>query len=99
MRILISTTVFGAFDHGCYGALQRAMSITLMVMFDRYIGTSAVSDVSWRPEQLKGPSLGNNDRPGIMLAGAGANANAALLPENELPFSPIMMMVGQPLQI
>ncbi len=73
VRLMTRTTVFGAFDHGTYGALERR--------------TDHLADAEGRPRQVlwriysrrallaagateRSIAFGNNDRPGIMLAGA-----------------------------
>ncbi|MBZ0217541.1 MAG: hypothetical protein K8F25_13365, partial [Fimbriimonadaceae bacterium] len=73
VRIMPRTTIFGAYDHGIYGALER-------------IGERQISDsdkprqILWRIYSRRAVlcagateqpiAFGNNDRPGIMLAGA-----------------------------
>jgi heterotetrameric sarcosine oxidase alpha subunit len=71
VRILSRTTVFGAFDHGCYGALERV---------NEHNANGNVRQIFWHIRSqrcvLAGGSterpiaFSNNDRPGIMLAGA-----------------------------
>ena len=73
VRLMTRTTIYGAYDHGIYGALER-------------VGDHLASDTS-RPKQVlwriyskrcvltagateRPIAFGNNDRPGIMLAGA-----------------------------
>lgn len=73
VRIMTRTTIYGAYDHGVYGALERR--------------TDHLAESGGKPRQilwriyskravLAGGSterpiaFGNNDRPGIMLAGA-----------------------------
>jgi len=73
VRLMTRTTVWGAFDHGCYGALERC--------------TDHLADSGGRPRQIlwrvrarrailaagateRPIAFGNNDRPGVMLAGA-----------------------------
>ena len=73
VRLMTRTTVYGAFDHGIYGALERR--------------TDHLADAEDRPRQVlwriysrrallaagateRSIAFGNNDRPGIMLAGA-----------------------------
>ncbi len=73
VRFMMRTTVFGAFDHGIYGALERV--------------TDHLPSSAGRPRQIfwriyakrtllatgateRSIAFGNNDRPGIMLAGA-----------------------------
>lgn len=71
VRVLPKTTVFGAFDHGCYGALERVSEhnangdirqIFWHIRSQRCILASGATE---RPI-----AFSNNDRPGIMLAGA-----------------------------
>ena len=73
LRILRRTTVFGAFDHGIYGAVERVSD---------HLGDPAgkVRQTLWRISAKRtvlaaGATerhipFANNDRPGIMLAGA-----------------------------
>ncbi|MFK8081621.1 MAG: sarcosine oxidase subunit alpha family protein [Granulosicoccus sp.] len=73
VRVLTRTTVFGGYDHGIYGALERC--------------TDHLADSHGRPRQVlwriysqrvllcsgateRAMAFSNNDRPGIMLAGA-----------------------------
>ncbi len=73
VRILTRTTVYGAYDHGIYGALERC--------------TDHLANSGGRPRQIlwriysrravlaagsteRPIAFGNNDRPGVMLAGA-----------------------------
>ncbi|MEQ9257539.1 MAG: sarcosine oxidase subunit alpha family protein [Roseovarius sp.] len=73
VRILTRTTVYGAYDHGIYGALERC--------------TDHLADAGGKPRQVlwriyskravlaagsteRPIAFGNNDRPGVMLAGA-----------------------------
>ena len=73
VRLMTRTTVYGAFDHGIYGALERR--------------TDHLADAENRPRQVlwriyarrallaagateRSIAFGNNDRPGVMLAGA-----------------------------
>lgn len=73
VRLLPRTTVFGAYDHGVYGAVQRC--------------TDHLPDAGGKPRQIRwriyarqsilcagaterGVAFANNDRPGVMLAGA-----------------------------
>ena len=72
-RLMTRTTVYGAFDHGIYGALERR--------------TDHLADAGGKPRQVlwriytrrallsagateRSMAFGNNDRPGVMLAGA-----------------------------
>jgi len=73
VRIMTRTTVYGAYDHGIFGALERRTDH----LFD---GSGAPRQVLWRiysKQSLlcsgsteRSIAFGNNDRPGIMLAGA-----------------------------
>ncbi len=73
VRVMIRTTVYGAYDHGIYGALERC--------------TDHLADSGGKPRQIlwriysrravlaagsteRPIAFGNNDRPGVMLAGA-----------------------------
>jgi len=73
VRVMTRTTVYGAYDHGTYGALERC--------------TDHLADSDGKPRQIlwriyskrsvlaagateRPIAFGNNDRPGIMLAGA-----------------------------
>jgi sarcosine oxidase subunit alpha len=73
VRVMRRTTVYGAFDHGVYGALEKR--------------TDHLADSQGKPRQIlwrvyskrailaaganeRPIGFGNNDRPGIMLAGA-----------------------------
>ncbi|SMX22549.1 sarcosine oxidase subunit alpha family protein [Boseongicola aestuarii] len=73
VRLMTRTTVYGAYDHGTYGALERM--------------TDHLSDSGDKPRQVlwrvyskrailcagateRSIAFGNNDRPGVMLAGA-----------------------------
>jgi len=73
-RILRRTTVFGAYDHGTYGAVENVSDhLSLPVAFQprkrlwRIIAKTVVlaSGATERPL-----AFGDNDRPGVMLAGA-----------------------------
>ncbi len=71
VRILSRTTVFGAFDHGCYGALERV---------NEHDANGNVRQILWHIRSQRcilaggaterAITFSNNDRPGIMLAGA-----------------------------
>lgn len=73
VRLMARTTVYGSYDHGIYGALERV--------------TDHLADAAGKPRQVlwrlytqralltagateRSIAFGNNDRPGIMLAGA-----------------------------
>ncbi|MEB8388229.1 sarcosine oxidase subunit alpha family protein [Rhodobacteraceae bacterium KMM 6894] len=73
VRIMSRTTVYGAYDHGTYGALERCTDhlasadgkprqILWRIYSKRAVLTAGATE---RPI-----AFGNNDRPGIMLAGA-----------------------------
>jgi len=73
VRIMTRTTVFGTFDHGIFGVLERKTD---------HLATSGGKprQVHWRlyskrallcaGSTERSITFGNNDRPGIMLAGA-----------------------------
>ena len=73
VRLMTRTTVYGAYDHGIYGALERCTD---------HLATSGDKprQVLWRIYSKRAVlaagsterpiAFGNNDRPGIMLAGA-----------------------------
>ena len=73
VRILNRTTVYGAYDHGVYGALER---------YTDHLATSQGKprQILWRIYSKRAVlaagsterpiAFGNNDRPGVMLAGA-----------------------------
>jgi sarcosine oxidase subunit alpha len=73
VRVMPRTTVFGSFDHGAYGALER-MTDHLPDSGDK------PRQVLWRIQARRAIlcagaterpiAFGNNDRPGVMLAGA-----------------------------
>ncbi|MEM8836966.1 MAG: sarcosine oxidase subunit alpha family protein [Pseudomonadota bacterium] len=73
VRFMTRTTVFGSYDHGIYGALERKTDHLLesngkprQVLWRIYSKRSLLcSGAIERPI-----AFGNNDRPGIMLAGA-----------------------------
>lgn len=80
VRLMTRTTVYGVYDHGIYGALEN-----------RIDGASKPRQILWRiyakasilcaGSTERSIAFGNNDRPGIMLAGAVrtyANRYAAL---------------------
>ena len=73
VRCMTRTTIYGAYDHGIYGALERK--------------TDHLADSAGKPRQVlwriysqralltagateRSIAFGNNDRPGVMLAGA-----------------------------
>ena len=73
VTLMTRTTVFGAFDHGVYGALERrtdhlaeAREQPRQVVWRIYSGRAILcAGATERPI-----AFANNDRPGIMLAGA-----------------------------
>jgi sarcosine oxidase subunit alpha len=74
LRLMTRTTVIGAFDHGIYGAVERvsdhlptpAKGKPRQVLWRIYTGKAILSGgATERPIAFE-----NNDRPGIMLAGA-----------------------------
>ena len=73
VRIMTRTTIYGAYDHGIYGALERctdhlasADGKPRQVLWRIYSKRAVLAAGSTeRPI-----AFGNNDRPGIMLAGA-----------------------------
>ncbi len=73
VRLMTRTTIYGAYDHGVYGALERCA--------DHLAGSGGKPrQVLWRIYSKRAVlaagaterpiAFGNNDRPGIMLAGA-----------------------------
>lgn len=73
VRIMTRTTVYGAYDHGTYGALERCTDhlassdgkprqILWRIYSKRAVLAAGATE---RPI-----AFGNNDRPGVMLAGA-----------------------------
>ena len=73
VRLMPRTTVYGAYDHGTYGALEQvehnlgtALSKPRQILWRIYAKhTLLCAGATERPI-----AFGNNDRPGIMLAGA-----------------------------
>ncbi len=94
VRIMARTTIFGAFDHGVYGAVERAAD---------HLGVPAADkprEVLWRiyskktllcSGAIERPiAFEKNDRPGVMLAGAVrayANRWAATAAEDVVVFT------------
>jgi len=66
VRMLPRTTVFGVFDHGIYGAVQRLNGKIRQVLWRIYAARCVLAAGATE----RGIAFGNNDRPGIMLAGA-----------------------------
>ena len=74
VRILQRTTVFGAYDHGIYGALERNADHLIMP------GEGKVRQTLWRIYSKRAIvaagaierhiGFANNDRPGVMMASA-----------------------------
>ena len=73
VRLMVRTTVYGAYDHGIFGALERCTDhlsssggkprqVLWRIYSKRSLLTAGATE---RPI-----AFGNNDRPGIMLAGA-----------------------------
>ena len=73
VRVMTRTTIFGAFDHGIYGALERvsehegeAGNAPRQIMYRVYSKQAILAAGS-----IERPiAFADNDRPGIMLAGA-----------------------------
>ena len=73
VRLMSRTTIYGSYDHGIYGALERCTDH----LFD---GSGKPRQILWRiyskqallcsGSTERSIAFGNNDRPGIMLAGA-----------------------------
>ncbi len=73
VRLMIRTTVYGAFDHGIYGALEKKTDhlassdgMPRQVLWRIYAKRCIVCAGATE----RSIAFGNNDRPGIMLAGA-----------------------------
>lgn len=73
VRLMTRTTVYGAFDHGIYGALERKTDhlassdgMPRQVLWRIYAKRSIVCAGAIE----RSIAFGNNDRPGVMLAGA-----------------------------
>ncbi|MBC8267529.1 MAG: sarcosine oxidase subunit alpha family protein [Rhodospirillaceae bacterium] len=73
VRLMARTTVYGAYDHGIYGALERVT--------DHLVTSNGKPrQILWRVYSRRAVlcagaterpiAFGNNDRPGVMLAGA-----------------------------
>ncbi len=66
VRLMSRTTVFGVYDHGTYGALERCGGKVRQVMWRIYAKWAVLAaGATERPI-----AFANNDRPGVMLAGA-----------------------------
>jgi len=73
VRLMTRTTVYGAFDHGIYGALERktdhlasSNGLPRQVLWRIYAKRSIVCAGATE----RSIAFGNNDRPGVMLAGS-----------------------------
>ncbi len=73
VRLMTRTTVYGAFDHGIYGALERKTDhlassdgLPRQVLWRIYAKRSIVCAGATE----RSIAFGNNDRPGVMLAGS-----------------------------
>ena len=73
VRVMTRTTVYGAFDHGIYGALERktdhlptSNGMPRQVLWRVYAKRSLLCAGATE----RSIAFGNNDRPGIMLSGA-----------------------------
>jgi len=73
VRLMTRTTVYGAFDHGIYGALERKTDhlafsdgMPRQVLWRIYTKRCIVCAGATE----RSIAFGNNDRPGVMLAGA-----------------------------
>ena len=73
VRIMSRTTVYGAFDHGIYGAVERCTDHLALnrgkprqILWRIYSRRAILCSGSTE----RSIAFGNNDRPGIMLAGA-----------------------------
>jgi len=73
VRLMQRTTIYGAFDHGIYGALERKTDhladsdgMPRQILWRIYAKRSIVCAGATE----RSIAFGNNDRPGIMLAGA-----------------------------
>lgn len=73
VRLMTRTTVYGAFDHGVYGALERKTDHLVrshgkprQVLWRVYAKRAILAAGSTE----RSIAFGNNDRPGVMLAGS-----------------------------
>ncbi len=73
VRIMTRTTIYGAYDHGIYGALERktdhlakSEGMPRQVLWRIYTKQAILCAGATE----RSIAFGNNDRPGIMLAGA-----------------------------
>ncbi|RKF14129.1 sarcosine oxidase subunit alpha family protein [Roseovarius spongiae] len=73
VRLMTRTTIYGAYDHGVYGALERVTDhlpdpgVKPRQVLWRIYSRRAVLAAGATERPI---AFGNNDRPGIMLAGA-----------------------------
>ena len=73
VRVMPRTTIYGAYDHGIYGALERVSDHVAE-------GSGDVRQIAWRiytkrsilaaGSTERSIAFGNNDRPGVMMAGS-----------------------------
>ena len=73
IRVMSRTTIYGAFDHGVFGALERKTDHIKndnkkprQILWRIYSKRSLLASGSTE----RSIAFGNNDRPGIMLSGA-----------------------------
>jgi sarcosine oxidase subunit alpha len=66
VRVMPRTTVFGAFDHGIYGALERVNGEVRQILWRIYARRAVLAAGATE----RGIAFPKNDRPGVMLAGA-----------------------------
>ena len=73
VRLMTRTTVYGAYDHGIYGALERKTDHLAdgggkprQVLWRIYSGCAILTAGATE----RSIAFGNNDRPGVMMAGA-----------------------------
>ena len=103
VRIMRRTAVTGVFDHGQYAAIER-VNDHVAVPPDhqprqRYWKIVAKRAVLAAGALERPIAFGNNDRPGVMLAGAAAHLHQPLrgrAPESASSSSPTMTMDGAP---
>ena len=73
LRLMSRTTIFGTYDHGTYGAVERTIdSLSVPASKPRQILWKIYSKrtVLCSGATERSIAFGNNDRPGIMLSGA-----------------------------
>ena len=100
VRLMNRTTIYGSYDHGVFGALERCADHLLhsdgkprQILWKIYSKKSILAAGA-----IERPiAFGNNDRPGIMTASAvRAYVNRwGVCLENERLFLQIMMMAGR----